>query len=1096
MRERVICMGIAVMLLITLFNFNAVFANNNSNSNIAENVSEKFMDNPMSTDTVTVESVVGDGAQIIGLNGKIYCFGTELTLIYDINSHVWSSASAMPVERIGYAISEINDNIYLIGGIATGETNASSRVDIFNTTDLTWNTVADIPYAVYDITSNVVGNKIYCVGKYSDMFVFDTLNMSWSSCDGLPDGGVYTSAVVGSDIYYTGAETQYGNKSFVFNTIRRTWKEVQPRPNYDIDNTAVGKYKLLNFENNLLCLEYGGDEKLNSKVRYVYVPTEDTWIILPDKLPDLKIGDSAFTMYNNQIFVFTDGTYSDGTTKSRLTVMYFINHESVYSYNDTIAVGYRHILNYSNGVLMAKGDNTYGQLGDGTTNSSDEFVAVQMPWVETGETVCSVVAGGNMSYVITDKYNLYAWGQNDKSQLGNGSMDNVTVPTLVAENVVKAAAGESHTIILKRDTSVWTSGNNTYGQLGNNSTSTKRRFTKVAENAADIETGRWQSYIIDFDGNLKGCGSNIQGALGIGSVSMTKVFTDVISNIRTVSSGITHSVAVDKSGGVYVWGSNAYGQLGLPENIVYQITPYKLTNIINPEIAKAGGLSTVYVSGGLAYQSGYMGHENKHEFINITNVSNISEIAVCDIVFAKNLDGEIFSWGLETYSQKFDISRTNIASEPIRISDLAVNDLDSKRTQTLAIDNNGYVIEWGRGYFGIGSDQEEVYSYPISPKDMYGNDFMGFKVKRGKNHNLVVCDSGSLYDVYGWGSNTNYPLGRSNGSKVRYPIATSFCAKYLEDEDGYEWSDHMIYDIAAGAEFSIGSFNDVRLVGATTVDKYTNTYAMGKGYTDKPNSDGNYSESALIGAGYEYIDAGYNFVVAIDNNHHTVLWGDNEYGQLAKNCSDDVYDVFDGSYSEYFTEVKCGPYFCIGLTNNGNVYSWGKNSMGQLGLGYVSAYESDPKKINGLSNVISVGVGHDHAMAVKADGTVWTWGNNSKNQLGRVLGSTSSPGQVLGITNAKEVTGGYEYTVIVDNDNHVWTVGSNEFGALGIYRTAAKEVNNGIGEQYSLDIMTLGLENDRFSLREFMKSDETTVTANGYVYERINGAIRRRRADV
>lgn len=121
--------------------------------------------------------------------------------------------------------------------------------------------------------------------------------------------------------------------------------------------------------------------------------------------------------------------------------------------------------------------------------------------------------------------------------------------------------------------------------------------------------------------------------------------------------------------------------------------------------------------------------------------------------------------------------------------------------------------------------------------------------------------------------------------------------------------------------------------------------------------------------------------------------------------------------------------------------------MGQLGLGYTSEVEA-PQKINGLSNVVSVGVGHDHAMAVKADGTVWTWGNNSKNQLGRVLGMTTKPGQVMGITNAKQVVGGYEYTVVVDDDNQVWTFGSDEYGALGMYRSEPIAVYSGIGDEY------------------------------------------------
>ena len=69
-------------------------------------------------------------------------------------------------------------------------------------------------------------------------------------------------------------------------------------------------------------------------------------------------------------------------------------------------------------------------LGTGSTAESDDFVAVNTPWTEKGEAVMSLTASGNMSYVITDKYNLYGWGQNANSQLGNGSMENVLTPEL------------------------------------------------------------------------------------------------------------------------------------------------------------------------------------------------------------------------------------------------------------------------------------------------------------------------------------------------------------------------------------------------------------------------------------------------------------------------------------------------------------------------------------------------------------------------------------------------------------------------------------------------------------------------------------------
>lgn len=1039
-------------------------------SNIADEVSDIFMSDPVTINTRTISSVAGDGAQIIGVDNKIYCFGTDSTLIYDITNEDWTAVSAMSAARTDFGLAEVNGIIYIIGGRSENGNESTKRVDTFNTNGNTWGTAADIPYPLISSDAVVIDNNIYCdCGKY----VYNTVSNSWTSNNPWTSSNYslsletsYTGSALGNKIYYTSKDLSCGNKTYELNTADLSWRECQPRPNYVVDGPNTGQYKLVTVDDILLCIEYGGDNELSSKVRYAYIPDEDVWVILPDKLPELEINNQAFTLYNEKIFVLTSGVYSDGLTKSRLAATTFLKNERMYSSRDTIVAGNRHILNYSGGVLMAKGDNTYGQLGDGTNNSSDLFVEVQAPWEENGETVRSIGADGNMSYVITDKYNLYVWGRNDSSQLGVGSTDNLNTPTFVTDNVLKVAGGESHTIILKRDASVWTSGNNSYGQLGNNSTSTKRRFDRVAENAVDIQAGKYQSYIINSDGTLKGCGSNTSGALGIGSAgSIVKTFTDVMTNVKSVSSGNAHSIAVDDSGNMYVWGSNAYGQLGLPDNIKYQNVPYKVEGVKNPTIAKAGGYVSVYVTDDGAYQTGLMGVNNEYEFKRVDNIYDIFELDAGEIVVAKTYNNEIYRWGVNTYSQNFQIKSNKITDKPAKLAELSVKTLDSKRTQTLATDLQDKVLEWGTGYFGTGSEYEETYTYPINIKDQEGYLLTGQVVERGKNHNLVVNWDSEVTKVYGWGSNSNFPMGRSlggdpaarkdvyTGIKVTLPTLTAFTSNLLTDGDGDNTIDHNACVIAAGAEFSLGVFKEyINSTGDIAFDDYY-LYAMGKGYTN--NSSVTDDQIEVRKANYDYMDAGYGFTVAIGEategeekgQRVTTLWGDNEYGQLANGRSNDVSEIFDGYRDEHFTEVKAGPYFCIGVTNKGNVYSWGKNSMGQLGLGYTSEVEA-PQKINGLSNVVSVGVGHDHAMAVKADGTVWTWGNNSKNQLGRVLGMTTKPGQVMGITNAKQVVGGYEYTVVVDDDNQVWTFGSDEYGALGMYRSEPIAVYSGIGDEY------------------------------------------------
>ena len=128
------------------------------------------------------------------------------------------------------------------------------------------------------------------------------------------------------------------------------------------------------------------------------------------------------------------------------------------------------------------------------------------------------------------------------------------------------------------------------------------------------------------------------------------------------------------------------------------------------------------------------------------------------------------------------------------------------------------------------------------------------------------------------------------------------------------------------------------------------------------------------------------------------------------------------------------------------MYTWGRNSAGQLGLGHKQNMLK-PTRIRGLTNVREVVAGYNHALAIKKDGTLWTWGYQNDGQLGRALGNNRVPGQVLGIPAIKKAAAGRGYTVAVDVDGNVYTFGTNERSSLGLYRNVPENIYGGIGEE-------------------------------------------------
>jgi alpha-tubulin suppressor-like RCC1 family protein len=84
--------------------------------------------------------------------------------------------------------------------------------------------------------------------------------------------------------------------------------------------------------------------------------------------------------------------------------------------------------------------------------------------------------------------------------------------------------------------------------------------------------------------------------------------------------------------------------------------------------------------------------------------------------------------------------------------------------------------------------------------------------------------------------------------------------------------------------------------------------------------------------------------------------------------------------------VTAGGYHTVALRTDGTLWTWGYNSYGQLGLGHFSpsSYhrEKSPQKVGQENNWKSVTAGGYHTGAIKTDGTLWMWGHNYYGQLG------------------------------------------------------------------------------------------------------------------
>jgi alpha-tubulin suppressor-like RCC1 family protein len=161
-------------------------------------------------------------------------------------------------------------------------------------------------------------------------------------------------------------------------------------------------------------------------------------------------------------------------------------------------------------------------------------------------------------------------------------------------------------------------------------------------------------------------------------------------------------------------------------------------------------------------------------------------------------------------------------------------------------------------------------------------------------------------------------------------------------------------------------------------------------------------------------------------------WGRNHQGQLGHNDRVDKSSPTQIGSGTDWNLLCTSTYTTLAIKTNGTLWSWGSNSWGQLGLNFVSGYRSSPVQVGSATNWSQVSGSWFSTMAIKTDGTLWSWGNNSNGQLG--LNDRTyriSPVQMGTDTNWSLISVGNYSTIATKTDGTLWTWGRNHNGQLG-----------------------------------------------------------------
>jgi alpha-tubulin suppressor-like RCC1 family protein len=193
------------------------------------------------------------------------------------------------------------------------------------------------------------------------------------------------------------------------------------------------------------------------------------------------------------------------------------------------------------------------------------------------------------------------------------------------------------------------------------------------------------------------------------------------------------------------------------------------------------------------------------------------------------------------------------------------------------------------------------------------------------------------------------------------------------------------------------------------------------------------------GTNWKQVAGGNSHIAAIKTDGTLWTWGNNSFGQLGDNTLNSrLTPVTTFAGGTNWKQVAGGRYYTAAIKTDGTLWTWGDNSNGQLGDNTTTSRSTPVTTFVGGTNWKQVAGGYSHTAAIKTDGTLWTWGNNGNAQLGdNTSTNRSTPVTTfVGGTNWKQVAGGggnafSGHTASIKTDGTLWTWGSNIIGQLG-----------------------------------------------------------------
>jgi len=630
----------------------------------------------------------------------------------------------------------------------------------------------------------------------------------------------------------------------------------------------------------------------------------------------------------------------------------------------------------SNGYVWAWGADDQSQCGDGGT--TDLLQPTQINFPSDDITIATVYAGPNNGFAVDSNGNLYGWGDNTYGQLGDGTTNSQGTPEAISSmaGVVKIASSPVHTLALKSDGTVWATGLNDVSQLGDGTTNSVSLFQPVPglAHVVDIAVGITHSMALLADGTVWTWGLSSNGQLGDGNNDLVSTPQQVLGLPPAVAIEAvdTKSYVILADGTVRCFGSGFEGQMGLGTT-QDQLSPVEPTGITNVSLIAAGTYHAVVCTTTGAFY-GWGDNDDfdlTQDFNNLTRDTEVHDPAFQGFIsvgsgendtIGLKQDGTVWAFGDGT-NGVLGQGNWSSSKEPVQVIGLSnISGITEGPKSAFAIDHNGALSAWGgnwSGQLGIGNNNNQNTPTPVSTSQSV------LAVASGDNHTLIVELGGTVWatgdDSHGeLGDGTTNPENTpipitALGNVIVTQVATGNDTSFALDTNGVVWA----WGQNNSGQLGLGTTGDVS--SPTPISGLPVMVAIaahaGQAIGIDTNGDvwtwgaaGNSNGTPLHQTGLTHVKtvaAGAYHLLAIENNGTLWGWGFGGFGQLGNGSYNspttptqfnDVQGVVAASGSSGTTSI---------VKADGSLSGFGVSNIGQLGAN-LGIENYSPKPLFGI----------------------------------------------------------------------------------------------------------------------------------------------------